>query len=202
MAIVLAGGAARRMGGVTKPTRPVGGVPLLARVLAAVSDARPRVVVGPDTVRGVVPDDVQLTLEDPPGGGPVAALAAGLAVLGRDTGTVALLAADLPFITVATIHALRRGLEPQPDTTPPPDGAVLVDDDGRPQWLCGVWRVASLRARLEQMGYPRDRSMRHLAEGLRLAHVSRPADGPPEWFDCDTDDDLRRAQSWLPKPQS
>ncbi|MGW5673394.1 NTP transferase domain-containing protein, partial [Micromonospora sp. NPDC003776] len=45
-AVVLSGGAARRMGGVDKPARPVGGRPMLHRVLAAVADADQRLVVG------------------------------------------------------------------------------------------------------------------------------------------------------------
>ncbi len=49
-AILLAGGGARRMGGRPKPAVPVGGRPLLVRVLAAVPDAVPRVVVGPDAL--------------------------------------------------------------------------------------------------------------------------------------------------------
>ncbi|PWU56748.1 hypothetical protein DLE60_25700, partial [Micromonospora globispora] len=40
-AVVLTGGAARRMGGVDKPARPVGGRPMLHRVLAAVAAAEP-----------------------------------------------------------------------------------------------------------------------------------------------------------------
>src|SRR3954468_9055653 len=57
-AVVLAGGRAARMGGQAKPQLDVGGRPMLATVLAAVADARPRVVVGPP--QGV-----------PPGGGGV-----------------------------------------------------------------------------------------------------------------------------------
>ncbi|MBT2472738.1 NTP transferase domain-containing protein, partial [Streptomyces sp. ISL-66] len=45
-AIVLAGGAARRLGGADKPGLLVGGRPLLDRVLDACADARTTVVVG------------------------------------------------------------------------------------------------------------------------------------------------------------
>ena len=70
-AIVLAGGAGRRMAARgPKPAVPVGGVPMVARVLAAVEAARPRVVVGPGTLAGLLPADVIVTLESPPGGGP------------------------------------------------------------------------------------------------------------------------------------
>lgn len=198
-AVVLAGGRARRMGGVAKPTRTVGGVSLLARVLAAVPGADPRVVVGPAHLADLVPPGVQLTTEEPPGAGPVAATAAGLLALGADqpAGTVALLAADLPFLSTTVLDALRRAL---PAThTLPADGAVVVDATGRVQWLCGVWRIAALRARLTVLGGSLDQtalaglSMRHLLADLIAVHVPPPATAPA-WFDCDTEEDLRRAE--------
>ncbi|MEV6939475.1 NTP transferase domain-containing protein, partial [Streptomyces sp. NPDC051132] len=74
-AVVLAGGAARRLGGADKPGVRVGGRALLDRVLAACADARTTVVVA--TPRPTV-RPVRWAREEPPGGGPVAALAAGL----------------------------------------------------------------------------------------------------------------------------
>ncbi len=195
-AVVLAGGAARRMGGAAKPLLTVGGVSLLSRVLAAVADARPRIVVGPGELVPLLPRGVSLTMEVPPGGGPVAAAAAGLSLLGgaRTSGSsnqVALLAADLPFLSPDAVDRLRSAVADDAD------GAVLVDNAGRLQWLCGVWRLESLVARLAQFGDPVGRGMRKLAEGLRVAQVAAPdPTRPPAWFDCDTEDDLRRAEEW------
>ncbi|WP_431983865.1 DUF6457 domain-containing protein [Streptomyces qinglanensis] len=88
-ALVLAGGGARRLGGADKPAVTVGGRPLLDRVLAACGDAAATVVVGPrrPTCRPVL-----WAREEPPGGGPLAALQAGLDALragpdGLRTGT-------------------------------------------------------------------------------------------------------------------
>ncbi|NES16387.1 MULTISPECIES: molybdenum cofactor guanylyltransferase [Micromonospora] len=192
-AVVLSGGTARRMGGVDKPARPVGGRPMLHRVLAAVADAEPRLVVGP---AGPVPDGVRVTREEPPGGGPVAATAAGLALLDPGTPTVALLAADLPLLTPAAVVDLRRALDGSTA-----DGACYVDDDGRRQQLCGVWRVAALRAAVERLAAERDGSVdgapvRRLLAGLAVREVSWSGSGPPPWFDCDTDEDVRRAEEW------
>ncbi|MGW6129156.1 molybdenum cofactor guanylyltransferase [Cellulomonas sp. NPDC055163] len=88
-ALVLAGGRARRLGGVSKPDVLVAGRRLLAHVLDAAAagpggGARRTVVVAPGSV--AVPGDVLRTLEDPPDGGPVAGIAAGLAALGRAEG--------------------------------------------------------------------------------------------------------------------
>ncbi|MGE5829374.1 MAG: molybdenum cofactor guanylyltransferase [Micromonosporaceae bacterium] len=196
-AVVLAGGRARRMGGVAKPARTVGGVPLLARVLAAVPGADPRVVVGPADLAALVPPGVRLTIETPPGAGPVAATAAGLAALGRHppAGTVAVLAADLPFLSAAVLDALRRALHA--DHTR--DGAIVVDAAGRVQWLCGVWRTAALQARLAVLGGGADQaalaglSMRQLLTDLAAVQVPPPATAPA-WFDCDTEEDLRQAE--------
>lgn len=217
-AVVLAGGAARRMGGVDKPALPVGGRPMRDRVLAAVSDATPKVLVG---AADTVPEGVRVTREDPPGGGPVAAAAAGLALLGPDTEVVALLAADLPLLTRTAIGDLLNHLDREtPDAEPAhgglapmppahgglggerrPDGACFVDGDGRRQSLCGVWRVAALRAGLDRLTVERGGSLsgapvRALLAGLVVREVPWSGDGPPPWFDCDTDEDVRRAEEW------
>lgn len=83
-AVVLAGGAARRMGGRAKPTIAVGGRSMLTRVLDAASEANPRIVVGPTDLESSLPPGVRLVSEHPPGGGPVAALAAGLALIAAE----------------------------------------------------------------------------------------------------------------------
>ncbi|MFF3419381.1 DUF6457 domain-containing protein [Streptomyces sp. NPDC002698] len=100
-AVVLAGGAARRLGGEDKPGVRVGGRTLLDRVLAACADATRTVVVARPrpTAR-----PVEWAREDPPGGGPLAALDAGL----RHTGEpyVLVLSADLPFLEEKTVRRL------------------------------------------------------------------------------------------------
>src|SRR4051795_13298015 len=78
-AVVLAGGRAARLGGLPKPQPDVGGASMLTPGLTAVDGAAPRVVVGPSQP---VPAGVRLVREQPPGGGPVPALAAGLAAVG------------------------------------------------------------------------------------------------------------------------
>ncbi len=81
-ALVLAGGAARRLGGADKPGVRVGGRALLDRVLAACAGARTTVVVAESrpTAR-----PVDWAREDPPGGGPLAALDAGVRALTTST---------------------------------------------------------------------------------------------------------------------
>ncbi|HEY8473682.1 MAG TPA: NTP transferase domain-containing protein [Natronosporangium sp.] len=189
-AVVLAGGAGKRLGGVGKPTLPVAGRPMLHRVLAAVEQTPHRIVVGPPELP--IPPRVLLTREVPPGGGPVAATAAGLALVPAELGHVALLAADLPLLTADAIRRLRRAAE-----VPALDGAVFVDNDGWPQWLCGVWRASALRARLAALGEPGGVPLHALLGDLRVGFLGASGVGPPPWWDCDTGADIQRAEEWV-----
>jgi molybdenum cofactor guanylyltransferase len=180
-AVVLAGGKAARLGGQPKPQLEVGGRTMLAAVLEAVADASVRVVVGPPQP---VPPDVVLVRERPPGGGPVAALRAGLPEVATDV--VALLAGDLPFLTAALIGELRARLTG--------DGVLVVDDTGRDQLLLGVWRTAALRAAVADTTGPT--SLRKVFAPLavrRLRPLVAPGTAPP-WTDCDTPAELARAR--------
>lgn len=177
-AIVLAGGGARRLEGADKPGLVIGGRALVAWVGAAVADADRLVLVGPE--RRELPDAITVR-EDPPGGGPVPALRAGLT---RVTAPwVAVLAADLPFLRPGHVGELRRAACDR-------GGAVLTDDDGRPQWLAGVWSTAGLAGALEDY---RAGSLRGLMEPLRPAYVRLPPAARPAWYDCDTPADAEEA---------
>jgi molybdopterin-guanine dinucleotide biosynthesis protein A len=180
-AVVLAGGRAARLGGQAKPQLEVGGRSMLATVLAAVEDADRRVVVGPPQP---VPDDVVRVREEPPGGGPVAALRAGLPEVPTDV--VVLLAGDLPFLTGATIAELRTALRE--------DGVLVVDDTGRDQLLLGAWRTAALRRAVAGSVGPVP--LRRVLAPLRPTRLrpAVPPGSPPPWLDCDTPADLARAR--------
>lgn len=179
-AIVLAGGMARRLGGADKPGAQVAGVTLLDLVLEAVADAARIVVVGParPTTRPVT-----WVREEPAGTGPAAAAVAALPLLSSPA--VALLAADLPLLTAKVMAGLREAATGQ-------DGAILVDAQGREQWLTGMWATAVLRAAAPAVSP--GASLRDLLGGLQAERVPLAAVGLTEWFDCDTEDDLRRAR--------
>lgn len=179
IAVVLAGGRGSRLGGRHKPGIAVAGRTLLDRALAAVRHVDRIVVVGPVTATADI--SVRWTREDPPGGGPVAALAAGLA--GEVADEVVLLAADLVGVTEHTVARLRAALSAD-DTL---DGVVLCDADGRRQWLLGVWRFDALRAALP--ADPTGRSLRSVLSGLAVTGLPEL---PGESSDVDTPDDLAR----------
>nr|BFE80142.1 hypothetical protein GCM10020093_027430 [Planobispora longispora] len=107
---------------------------------------------------------------------------------------MALLAADLPLLTAEHVSALLGAAgagrtDLMPGERGGPGGAVLVDDEGRLQWLAGAWRTAALAEALA--GY----------EGQSLRGLLAPLDPVPlrlagePWFDCDTLDDLEHVRS-------
>jgi molybdenum cofactor guanylyltransferase len=194
-AIVLAGGEARRMGGRHKPALPVGGISMLDRVLSAVADADHRIVVGPPQE---VPAGVRLTRETPAGGGPVAAIAAGMEMVTSGRAEfVAVLAGDQPFLTAHHVAVLLWAVTaPVPPRATRRAGAVFADG-GRPQFLCGMWRVAALRERLAELADPRGLSVRTFFAGLEFVPVPTSGPAPPPWYDCDTESDLSQAERWL-----
>jgi len=201
--VVLAGGRGSRLGGASKPAVTVAGRTLLSRVLDARRFARQVVVVGPASARpaaGADTADLLWALEDPPFGGPVAGIAAGLAALAfpraepfprenavvvasapseraqlqsREPGLpaaawVLLLACDLPWAADAAGVLLAAASELPDDV----DGVHLIDGDGRPQWLAGVYRACSLHAAVRRLGPDADgASVRNLLAGLTLVGI-------------------------------
>jgi molybdopterin-guanine dinucleotide biosynthesis protein A len=151
-AIVLAGGQARRMGGVDKALIEVGGRTMLDRVLmAAAPHCDELVVVGPARQTSV--PGTRFTMEDEPGGGPVPAVAAGLAEV-PDATEVAVLAVDLPLLGTDHVRTLFTGLEDE--------GVIAVaaaDHRGKANPLLAVYRAGPLRAAVADLGpgVPADR---------------------------------------------
>jgi molybdopterin-guanine dinucleotide biosynthesis protein A len=164
-AIVLAGGRASRLGGIDKTALPFRGQTLLEHAIAAAEGAEDVVVVGAGG-----PPGVRVVREEPAGGGPVAALAAGLAALDpRDEDTVAVLAGDQPNASagLAAVLAAPAGTG---------DGRLAVDEDGRRQPLLAVYREGPLRAALARLGDPEGASLRELLSSLDLTEVPLPAE--------------------------
>lgn len=191
-ALILTGGLSTRMGA-HKPALEVGGAPIVARVVDA---ARPRrtIVVG---MSDGVPSGIPVIREDPPLGGPVAALAAGLEALAPGPyaaepasaapDVVLVLGGDLPFVTGRHLERLVAALRADPGAT----AAVTVGRGGRFNWLCAAWRVTALRERLAALGDPRHRSMRSLVGEARLTTIPDVHDLA---CDVDTPADLEAAR--------
>ncbi|MGW9021512.1 NTP transferase domain-containing protein [Leucobacter chromiiresistens] len=184
-AVVFAGGRGSRLGGVDKAALELGGVPLVERAVAAAEQAGvdAPIVVGPP---GAAPARCTSVREQPPYSGPLAALAAALAVLPPDADEVLLLACDL--VRPDEVVARLRASAPSNDE----DGVLLRDPDGRAQWLAGRYRAAALRDAVAALdGDVAGRPLRRVMDALRL----RPLDASAETVaDIDTPEDLERAR--------
>jgi molybdopterin-guanine dinucleotide biosynthesis protein A len=201
-AVVLAGGAAKRLGGADKPALRIGGRPLLDRVLGACAEAAVTVVVGSrrPTVR-----PVRWAREEPPGAGPLAALDAGLRQVAAPV--VLALSADLPFLSAGTVRALVAALDDEDGSRPgtaagggKAEGAVLVDADGRDQPLVAAYRTEPLRRELALLAAEHG-SLAHLplhllTTELTLHRLPDPdAAASSSSFDCDTWEDIAAARA-------
>ena len=198
-AVVLTGGRGSRLGGVVKAELDLGGGPLIDGVLRALAGAglSRAVVVGPAPAR--VPDglDVHVTREDPPFGGPAAAVEAALPLV--QAPWLLLLACDLPRAADVVGLLLDGWSDAGPraiDGADGIDGLVLVDDEQHPQWLAAVYARTALAdalrsaARAATLGGRHGVRMGDVVRGLRLrtvtdtAGASRDVDTPAdvEWW--------------------
>jgi molybdopterin-guanine dinucleotide biosynthesis protein A len=199
-AVVLAGGRATRLGGRDKASLRVAGGSLLERALDAVSEATAVAVVGDVRLppayaaRGVL-----LTREEPPLGGPVAGLVAGLAVL-PPSPLVAVVAVDMPAVGRGTLARLveaatgRGARATHGDGAV--DGAVLTGPDGRRQ-LAAVVRRTALDLVLPTPAGAHGAALHRILAGLDLVEV--PGRGE-EATDVDRPEDLARLQERLQPP--
>lgn len=179
--VVLAGGAARRLGG-AKATAPLGGRPLIAWPLAAL-----RTALGPDAELAVVAKattslpplpGVAAWLEPPAPSHPLVGLVR--AVEGAAGRPVLVCPVDVPFVTAATLG--RLGATP----------GALASGDGQLQPLLGRWEpetLSALRAALALDPLP---AMRALAARLGAVQVDVDAS---ELVNVNTPEDLAVAQA-------
>ena len=187
-AIVVGGGGGQRLGGVSKPDLVRGGVRLMDRVCAALTGACGAgcVAVVPPAVR--VPDGVVRTLEDPPGGGPLAGIDAGLSALNLGArGRVVVVSVDAPgvgeFVPLLLAEPLGEAA----------DGRIVRGGEPEPfdQYLMGVYRVASLRRGIDEavaaLGSVRGVGVRRVLRSLALERVEVDA---LACRDVDTPEDL------------
>lgn len=188
--MVLTGGRSRRMG-FDKATAVVGGRLLAVAVADALGRvARPVVEVGPGVSgAGIV------TCEDPPGSGPLPAVAAGIGALATwgHRGDVLVVACDLPRLGSGILGLLAAYRAP---------ASVVPVVAGRPQPLCARWSGADLAAAAEAADAG-ERSLRPLLARPGVVLLDEPgwagAADPDELADADVPADLDRlAPGWSP----
>ena len=175
------------MGGGDKTALDLGaGQSVLGHLVGGLEGTVPVVVVGPERA---LERHVRWTREEPPGAGPLAGLAAGLAALPAPAADwVVLLAGDQPFAA--------RGVELLlPGRAPEVDAVVAVDAAGRDQPLLAAYRVAAVVSVLAPLGSEvSGRSMSWLLDRLRIARLPLPEE---VLLDVDDPGSLRRARAVL-----
>jgi molybdopterin-guanine dinucleotide biosynthesis protein A/uridine kinase len=182
-AIVLAGGASQRFAP-DKLAEQVEGQPLLDRALASLPEHVTVVVVG--SVREVA-RPVIFTSEDPPGGGPAAALVAGIRrALAESSDVIVTLPADAPLGGEAAMTLLSR-LEDDPNI----EAVVGIDSGGREQPLQLALRAVAAGALVAAAGPggAAGVSARRLLDALRPGLVTHELAQAALW-DIDTPDQM------------
>jgi molybdopterin-guanine dinucleotide biosynthesis protein A len=180
-AVVLCGGAARRFGS-DKTRADLAGSSLLDHLLDGLPGAWPVICVGASrpTRR-----EVGWCREDPPGGGPVAAVSAALPLV--DGAVIVLLGGDMPYAAEPARDLAARLLD-----TPDVDAVVARDGDGRLQPLLAAYRTGALLRTVP--ADPAGTPLMRLLDPLRILVV--PVEGAGS-LDVDTAEDLERARHRL-----
>ena len=180
-AIVLCGGAGRRFGG-DKTRADLAGIPVLDHVLDGLPSDWPVICVGdPRLTRR----PVRWCREDPPGGGPVAAIAAALRHV--DSPVVVVLGGDMPH-AAGPAPDLASRLAQGPDL----EAVLGSDGDGRLQPLLAAYRTEALRGAVPQPAA--GAALMRLLDSLRTLVVPLPEGAA---LDVDTTEDLDRARHRL-----
>lgn len=123
-AIIVAGGAGARLGGLAKPWLRVAGRPILEWVVASARRVSRDIIVVGTAPEGAAPlHEVLWTVEQPAGSGPANAIRAGVACLADDVDEVLVLAGDAPFVDAA-LAALCSVVELGDGTAAEVDGVV------------------------------------------------------------------------------
>jgi molybdopterin-guanine dinucleotide biosynthesis protein A len=195
LAVVLAGGLARRMGGGDKPLRTIGGRPLLDHLLDRLRPQVPAIILNAngDPARfaayglPVVPD----TLPDHPG--PLAGALAALdhaAAVHPDLSFVVSVTGDAPFIPADLVTRLHRAREAA--------GVPLAcaRSDGQTHPPIGLWPVA-LREELRAALLAGERKIDRWTARFGCAHADWPALPFDPFFNANVPDDLAEAERIL-----
>ncbi len=186
-ALVLAGGRSSRLSPVDKTTLVYQQQTLVERAVAAVASARMVCVVG-NVPTGLLHDAILQTREDPPFGGPAAAIGAGISALDKtcsqSSDHLIVLASDMPHSAFA-VTALCEALTPQKAV----DGVIAIDAAQRRQPLVALYATAAIRRALDaHRGSLHGMSAFELIGGFQLTEVKVPGgstDDIDTWADAE-----------------
>lgn len=190
-AVILAGGAARRMGGGDKPLLPVGGASMLARVLAALQPEAFAIAISAngDPTRfaafglPVLPDGAFA------GEGPLAGLLAALDwAAGLGAATLLSVPGDTPFVPPGLAAAL----------APAPSCAASA---GQPHHLVALWPVACRTQLRQLLSTPGPRSVARFGAAIGMRRVDFPPGPWDRFLNVNTPEQLAEARALAGDPE-
>lgn len=160
---ILAGGRARRLGGLAKGLELLDGSRIVDRVAAALGEVADEIILvgAPPQVAAALPA-LQSIDDEAPGAGPLGAIVTALRAMGRDTMIVAW---DMPFVTAKELRPLL--------VAPSGAEAVVWEVDGRMEPLCALYR-AGAAGPLSEAFAAGERSPREALRRLRVHLVKHP----------------------------
>jgi molybdopterin-guanine dinucleotide biosynthesis protein A len=182
-ALILAGGAARRLGGIDKPLIELGGTSLLARIIDRLRPQAASIALSANSDPARFAAFGLTILPDGPfaGQGPLAGVLAGLDwAAANDADTLLTVPGDTPFIPPDLASAL----------APAPSCATSA---GRVHHLVGLWPVASRRALREFLTAPGPRAVRDFTIGLNMRRVAFRSVAFDPFYNVNTPDDVAGA---------
>ena len=191
VAVVLAGGLARRMGGGDKPLRQLAGRPMLDHVLGALRSQVADIALNAngDPARFAAYGLPVLSDPLPDHPGPLAGILAGLDWAAAE-GAAWLVSApgDCPFLPLDYVARLRAAAAP----------LACAETGGQTHPPCGIWPVA-LRDDLRAALLAGERKIDRWTARHGIAHVSWPTDPIDPFFNANTAEDLAEAEGLLHK---
>ncbi|MFQ6027958.1 MAG: molybdenum cofactor guanylyltransferase [Dehalococcoidia bacterium] len=192
--IVLAGGQSRRLGR-DKAVEPMGGQPLIRRVMDRLSQvADGLVVVVADAARGdalPLEQQHQVACDQYPGGGSLGGIFSGLAAMEQEWGLV--VACDMPFLNLDLLRhmlSLRQGYD-----------AVVPVLEGRPEPTHALYSKACL-APIEERLQADDLKISGFFDQVRVNYLAEQdlARFDPDYlsfFNVNSPEDLAKALDWV-----
>jgi molybdopterin-guanine dinucleotide biosynthesis protein A len=190
-AAIIAGGRARRLGGVDKWTLPVGGQRILDRQLSVLRHIAEHILIVTDDPRRFRGSGLRVCADLIPGAGPLSGVYTAL-VRAPSEHTV-VVACDLPFLTPAFLRHLVTRLGPA-------DAVVPRSADG-PQPLCAMYAqscIEPIRSRLARG----ELQVSALEHAIHVTHIEMPELTPfdPDgtlFLNVNTARDHRRARALI-----
>jgi len=180
-AMILTGGASSRFGS-DKSQAMLGERSLIENLLSTLPSNIEIIVVGPQVQNAS--RVVRYAQESPLGGGPVAAIHAGLDLINSEF--VAIIATDMPFAH----RILDVLIQNFPETE---DATIPLDSQGVRQTLCALYRAESLRRAVAELGSTHGQSVRNLTHLLSVKEVQLEPSLQRILLDIDTPSDLEQA---------